>query len=421
MTGGLTGGPRYVVIGAGLAGFRAAERLCELGHGGRVTVVGAESHRPYNRPPLSKQVLAGTLQPKDLRLNAMAELDVVWRLGTRAISLDPERRVVRLPGREELPYDGLVIATGMETRHLPGTPIHARSVWGLRTLEDVTGLQQALVRAKRVAIIGGGFIGCEAAASLRVRAIVPTIIDLAPTLLHRILGSTLGQAITNIHRDAGVETRLGVSVAGWEPQRRGGWRLALSDDSTVDADAVLVGIGTTATVDWLEGLGLDLSDGVVCDATCHVVGLDDVVACGDIARWPNDRFGTAPRRVEHWINAVEQARHAVDSLLVGRDRAAPFRPIPRFWSEQHGVRIQAVGVPTLGPEIAIVEGLLDTSRRAIVTFSDNGRLMGAVAINDPVELIEYARILEAQPPIVQPRLAVVGRSVGGERARLQAS
>ncbi len=146
MTG--AGAPRYVVIGAGLAGFRAAERLCELGHGGRVTVVGAEGHRPYNRPPLSKQVLAGTLRTQDLRLRAMTELDVVWRLGTRAVSLDPDRRIVRLPGREELHYDGLVIATGMETRHLPGTPIHASSVWGLRTLEDVSGLQRALVRAE---------------------------------------------------------------------------------------------------------------------------------------------------------------------------------------------------------------------------------------------------------------------------------
>lgn len=388
--------PNFVVIGGGLAGFRAAERLCELGHGGRITVVGAERHRPYNRPPLSKQILSGSLRASDLHFEPLTDMDVTWRTGTRAVGLDPERRVVRLPGREELPYDGLVIATGMEPRHLPGTPVHSDSVWGLRTLDDAAGLQRALVRARRVAIVGGGFIGCEAASSLRERALDVTVIDMSPTLLHRVLGPALGQAITNIHRSAGVDVRMGVGVTNWEQRRRRGWRLRLSDSSVVDADAVLVSVGTTASVDWLEGLGLDLSDGILCGPTGHVVGLNDVVACGDAARWPNDRFDDVPRRIEHWINAVEQARHSVESLLSGEPLAAPFRPVPRFWSEQHGVRIQAVGIPTLGRDVTIVDGLLESSRRAVARFSTDDRLMGVVAINDPVALIGYAAELEGQ-------------------------
>jgi NADPH-dependent 2,4-dienoyl-CoA reductase/sulfur reductase-like enzyme len=406
----MTAGPRIVVIGGGLAGFRAAERLCERGYGGGVTVVTAERHRPYNRPPLSKQLLDGKIRPDRLRLQPLTDLDVTWRLNARAVGLDPARRVVLLPGGEELPYDGLVIATGMEPRHLPGAPMHCERVWGLRTLDDVAGFQRALVRARRTAIVGGGFIGCEAASSIRERACEVTLVDRAPALLNRVVGTALGNALTSVHRSAGVDVRLECGVSSWHQLPDGGWRLLLTDLSTIEADAVLVGVGTTAAVDWLRGLDLDLSDGVLCGATCHVVGLEDVVACGDAARWPNDRFDHTPRRVEHWINAVEMARHAVDSLLSGEATAAPFRPIPRFWSEQHGVRIQAVGIPTLGSDVEFVDGLLGRKRRALATFSDRGRLMGAIAINHPTALIEQAKRLERQPPAERPLLTVAPKA-----------
>jgi NADPH-dependent 2,4-dienoyl-CoA reductase/sulfur reductase-like enzyme len=407
----MTTGPRFVIIGGGLAAFRAAERLCERGFGGSITIVTAERYKPYNRPPLSKQLLNGKVRPEALRLRALTELNVTWRQNARAIGLDPHRRVVLLPGGEEIPYDGLVIATGMEARHLPGAPMHCDRVWGMRTLDDVTGLQRAMVRAKRVAIVGGGFIGCEAASSIRERACGVTLIDRAPALLNRIVGTALGRALTSVHREAGVDVRLEVGVSDWHELPGRGWRLVLTDSSIVEADAVLVGVGTTPAVDWLGGLGLDLSDGILCGPSCHVVGLVDVVACGDAARWPNDRFSHTPRRVEHWINAVEMARHAVDSLLSGAAAAPPFRPIPRFWSEQHGIRIQAVGVPTLGPDVEFVDGFLERSRRALATFSDNEWLMGAIAINHPTALIDYSERLEQQAPVPRRRLAEAPRAV----------
>ncbi len=247
-------------------------------------------------------------------------------------------------------------------------------------------------------------IGCEVASSLRARSMNVTLIDGANVLLERIVGHAIGQALTRVHANSGVDLRLGASVVGWD-ETGPGVGVLLGDGSRVDADAVLVCIGTVPSVQWLGGLGLDLTDGVLCAPSCHVIGLPDTVACGDAARWPNDRFDLTPRRVEHWINAVEMARHAVDSLLAGPARAQPFRPVPRFWSEQHGVKIQAVGVPPLGADVAIVDGLFE-AKRLVATYSRQGRLMGAISLNDPTALFEYSERIEAQGAVA-PTLSVV--------------
>jgi NADPH-dependent 2,4-dienoyl-CoA reductase/sulfur reductase-like enzyme len=392
-----------VIVGGGLAGLRAAERLTEHNTGHTITVIGAERNGPYNRTPLSKQLITGTLKERDLALTTFDELDVVWRNNTRVRGIDPKRRILRLAGNETLAYDGLIIATGMEARHLPGSPAHRPDVWNLRTLDDLRGFQNALVGAKRVAVIGGGFIGCEIASSLRARSLEVTLIDAADRLLERIVGPGLGQALTSVHADAGVDLRLGTSVLDWDlsTDKVG---LLLANGEHVAADAVLVSVGTIGGTDWLKGHGLDLSDGVLCGPTCHVTGLIDTVACGDVARWPNARFDTDARRIEHWINAIEMARHAADSLLAG-SAAHPFRPIPRFWSEQHGVKIQAVGVPPLGSDISIVDGLLEADR-VVATYTRNGRLMGAVALNDPTALFEYADAIANQGLVGRPLTAV---------------
>ncbi|MFF0133423.1 NAD(P)/FAD-dependent oxidoreductase [Streptomyces mirabilis] len=402
---------RIAVVGTGLAGLSAAERLRELGWRGEITMIGEEPHRPYNRTPLSKQLLTGDRQPPDLALTTYTELDAAWRLGTRALGLDTERRELLLPGGERLPFDGLVIASGVEPRHLPGAPLHSDRVWMLRTLADARAVDRAFAGARHVAVIGGGFIGCEIACTARTRALDVTLIDASPTLLHRALGPALGAVVGDLHRDNGVRLHLGVGVRGWEEDKHG-VTVLLDDGEQVRADAAVVGVGTMPRTDWLWHTGLDLTDGVLCAPTTHVLdpdghALDGIVAAGDIARWPNHRFDDIPRRVEHWINAIEMGRHAAEALLAGPENSAPFTPVPRFWSHQHGVRIQSVGMPALGTDLTILDG--DPARRRTVAgYTRPGPdgtplLVGAVALDSPRTLLAHRH------RIGHPLTAVPGR------------
>lgn len=396
---------RIAVVGTGLAGLSAAERLREIGWRGEITMIGEEPHRPYNRTPLSKQLLTGDRQPPDLALATYTELDAAWRPGTRALDLDIERRELLLPGNERLAFDGLIIASGVEPRHLPGAPLHSDRVWMLRTLADARNVDAALAGARHVAVIGGGFIGCEIACSARTRALDVTLIDVSPTLLHRALGPALGAAVGDLHRDHGVKLHLGVGVSGWSEDKRG-VTVQLDDGERVRADAAVVGVGTVPRTDWLWHTGLDLTDGVLCGPTTHAMGgdgyaIDGIVAAGDVARWPNLRFDDTPRRVEHWINAIEMGRHAADALLQGPQAATPFTPVPRFWSHQHGVRIQAVGMPGLGTDMTILDGD-PVKRRTVAGYTRPGPdgtpvLVGAVALDSPRSLLGY-RDLIGHPP-----------------------
>lgn len=385
-------GHRIVIAGAGLAAVSAAERLREHGYTGELVIVGDEPHRPYNRTPLSKGLLTGEVSRRDLplRTHSGAGLDAGWRLGTPILGLDLDQRHLVLPGGEHLGFDGLIIATGVEARHLPDAPVHLPHVRMLRTLADADEIDRALARADHVAIVGGGFIGCEIAVTARARGLHATIVDLTPTLLARSLGPALGAIVGDIHRDAGVRLHLGVGVHGWT-ETPAGVALALDDGETITADAAVVGIGTYPRTDWLRGSGLDLTDGVLCTPTCHVRDADgttveSVVAAGDIARWPNTRFDSTPRRIEHWINAIEMGQAAAEALLAGPNAARPFTPIPRFWSHQHGVRIQSVGMPVLGTDMVILDGIPE-SRRFVAGFTRPAPkgpiLVGAVAFDSP--------------------------------------
>jgi len=386
-----------VIVGGGLAALRAAEWLRLRGFAGFITMIGDEATAPYNRPPLSKRLLTGKMRESELGFQTFTRLAVNMRLGQRAVGLDATRQRVHLASGEDIPYSHLVIATGVKPRQLPGAPACDERVVMLRTLDDFHAFNRLLRGARRVAVVGGGFIGCEVAASLRQRSMSVTLIDVAPVLLQRALGRQLGELLTEVHREVGVDLRLGTSVERWSTGVSG-VSLELADGSTVRADAVLVAVGTVPAVDWLAECGVDTTDGVLCDETCHVVGLDNAVAAGDVARWPNTRFGSEARRVEHWINAVEHGQAAADSLLDGRTSARPYTPIPRFWSEQHGVRVQSVGMPGIADRLVLVEGQLE-SRTFVAAGLRGDRIVGALGFNSPRSMLRLADIIDASNPI----------------------
>ncbi|TAM67847.1 MAG: FAD-dependent oxidoreductase [Microbacteriaceae bacterium] len=388
---------RIAIVGTGLAGVSAAERLRERGYSGSLVMIGGEEGQPYNRTPLSKQLLAGTRSPKDIRLRTYTPLDASWLTGDPATQLDLDRRTIHLKSGSDVCFDRLVIATGSTPRHLPGAPMHSRHVWGLRTLEDARGIDAAMARGQRIAVVGGGFIGCEIASTARERGLDVTLIDRSPVLLRRSLGDALGAVATDLHRNAGVRLHLGVAVAGWTETRRG-VEIDLDDGETIAADLAVVGIGTDPDTAWLQQTSLNTEDGILCDSACRVLDnhgtpLPGVVAAGDAARWPNQRFGATPRRIEHWINAIEMGRHAADTLLADPGNERPFAPIPRFWSHQHGTRIQSAGIPALGSSVHILEGSVP-KRRFLAAFTGaGGNTTGLIAFNAPRALLKNHHLI----------------------------
>jgi NADPH-dependent 2,4-dienoyl-CoA reductase/sulfur reductase-like enzyme len=393
---------RIVIVGAGLAGLRCAERLRELGFDGELVIIGGEALPPYHRPALSKQLLTGAMRPGDLMLPAYRDVGARWRLGTPVNYLVPRSRTLWLPGGEELRYDGLVIATGVEARRPNDLPYHDPRVLLMRTLPDALDLERAIAANRgRVAVVGGGFTGCELAASLRHLGREVTIIGRSKTLLGNVLGPALGDWLTGTHQSHGVDLALGASVERWEPGPDG-IGLHLSDGTSRLAACVVVAAGTVPSTAWLRSSGLPLDDGVVCEPTCHVVGAADVVAAGDVAQWPNLRFDTAPRRIEHWLNAIEMGRAAAESLLAGRASARPFTPMPRFWTEQFGVRIQAAGVPKLGTD-TITLGTAEDGTGTVVGYVREGRLVGVVGVDCPASVLSWTKIVAQQNPAPRPQ------------------
>src|SRR5437763_963568 len=302
---------RIVVVGTGPAGMAAADELRRLGFTGELTVLGDEV--PYDRPACSKGVLSGHQKPSDVRLPASAApMDL--RLGRRAVHLDPQNQVVITDNDEAFQYDGLVIATGAAPVVPAGWPIGEPGLHTLHTLDDAWAIRAELYRADRVAIVGGGLTGCEAACAVRGLAREAIIIDSKPALMYRALGETVGSLVTAAHRASGIELRLGRRVAEVE-RRRNRWRLTLNDGEYISADLVLVTAGERPYTEWLTGSGLDIRDGVRCDENLRAYGADGVVAAGVVARWPNLRFGTDAVRCGQWIAAMEQGRAAAESLL----------------------------------------------------------------------------------------------------------
>jgi 3-phenylpropionate/trans-cinnamate dioxygenase ferredoxin reductase subunit len=385
----VTGLSQVVVVGASLAGLRSVEALRRRGYAGRIVVLGAEREWPYDRPPLSKEVLAGKWDPERTALRkpeSYAELDAEWRLGLAATALDLPGRSV-LAGAARIPYDALVIATGATPRRLAAPPLEGVHV--LRSLEDAVAIRRGLDAGARVAVVGAGFIGGEVAATARGRGREVTLIEALPAPLERQLGDEMGAQVVALHRDHGVDVRVGVGVAGFEGAARVE-RVRLADGSAVDADLVVVGIGVAPATRWLEGSGLRVEDGVVCDERLRA-SAPGVFAAGDVARWPHPEFGGTVR-IEHWTNATEQADAAVESLLAGEGPCAPFAPVPYFWSDQYDVKIQLAGRALPGDELRLVDGSL-AERRFVVLYGRAGRLVAVLGWNRPRLVMQYRRML----------------------------
>jgi NADPH-dependent 2,4-dienoyl-CoA reductase/sulfur reductase-like enzyme len=382
-----------VIVGGSLAGLRAAESLRTGGYAESITVVGDEPHLPYDRPPLSKRLLSGEWEPDRILLRKpddMASIDVRWRTGTRAVSLDLDDRAVALDGGDRLPFDGLVIATGATPRRLPGQGDHDHVVERPEH-DDALDLRDRIVSGdRRVVVIGAGFIGLEVAATARQLGNDVLVLEGAPAPLGRALGHEMGAAVSAVHAEHGVEIRCDVEVEGFATGA-----VLVGGGRHERADVVVVGIGVAPATDWLVGSGLQVDDGVVCRSDLNA-GRPLVYAAGDVARWHNPLFDEV-MRVEHWTNAAEQGAAAASNLLAedSGEPTQPYAPVPFFWSEQYDRRIQFLGRASADDEVRIVAGSVD-DRRFAALFGREGRLRGVLGVDMPRHVMPFRNHLIAR-------------------------
>lgn len=345
-----------VVVGAGVAGTRAAETLRREGYDGALTIVGAERHAPYHRPPLSKKLLTGEVHRAGVDLAPQFDVEARVLRAASAIKLDMSARVVHVRDEDQdlaFRFDGLVIASGAAPRQWPGGPA-PDGVLLLRTVEDCLAIRQRLASRPRVVVVGGGFIGAEVAASCRSLGLDVVLIEKAPNPLLAALGTELAPRWADLHRQHGIDLRVGVGVDSFVGNGQVE-AVQLTDGSRVPADLVVVGLGVTPVTDWLDGSGIRVEDGVLCDATGAVEGGTDVVAAGDVARWWHPLY-ERHLRTEHWEDAGRQGAAVARTLLSGPGNAQPYDDVPYFWSDQYDVKVQMLGVPTDYDALEVIEG-----------------------------------------------------------------
>ncbi|HLT61696.1 MAG TPA: FAD/NAD(P)-binding oxidoreductase [Microlunatus sp.] len=365
-----------VIIGASLAGGSAAVALREQGYAGEITLIGAETQRPYERPPLSKQILLGDADEPDwVGDDGFFESAVTWLAGTEATAIDPRRKRV-LVGETEYPYQKLIIATGSTPRRLDLPGADLAGVVTLRTLADSLALRERLRAGGPVVVIGGGWIGCEVAAAAVKNGAPVTMIVPEPQLLHRVLGDRIGGVFTDLRRQHGVDLRLGGGVSGFagdgEVQT-----VRLADGSTVPATTVVLGVGATPNVALAEAAGLELADGgIAVDATLRTSDFD-IYAVGDVAAHAHPRYRRRVR-VEHWANAKDQGAHVARNVLGGEE---PYQASPYFFTDQYDLGCEYRGLADPTSDQLVVRGDLE-SREFIAFWLRDGAVAAAMNVND---------------------------------------
>ena len=381
-----------VIVGGGLAAARTAEQLRRSEFSGRITIVSDETHLPYDRPPLSKEVLRKEVDDVALKPRAYYdENDIVLRLGSAATGLDTAAQTVTLADGTVLGYDELVIATGLVPRRIPAIP-DLEGIRVLRSFDESMALRRHATEAQRAVVIGAGFIGCEVAASLRSLGVDVVLVEPLPTPLAAVLGEQIGGLVARLHRDEGVDVRTGVSVAEVRGQGHVD-TVVLSDGTELTADLVVVGIGSRPATEWLDGSGVAVDNGVICDEAGRTT-VPNVWALGDVASWRDPTGHQA--RVEHWSNVSDQARVVVPAML-GQDVPSAV-VVPYFWSDQYDVKIQCLGEPEATDIVHLVE---DDGRKVLAYYERDGVVVGVVGGGLPGKVMKVRAKIAAAAPITE--------------------
>ena len=409
------------IVGAGLAGLRGAEALRAGGYDGELTVIGDERYEPYDRPPLSKQVLTGWVQSDNTTLPRLADLDGVnWELGVRAVHLDLAAKKIVLADGRDVPFERCLIATGLRPRPWPNEAEAALDgVFVVHTADDAHELRRRLAAGpRRVVVIGGGFTGSEVASVCRMLDIDVTLVELAPAPLSGALGGVVGEIAAQTQRDAGVDLRTGVRVETIEGDDGRVSGVRLSDGTHLDVDVVVVALGGLRNTEWLRDSRLAAGpQGIGCDAGCrafdaNAIVTDAVFVAGDVARFPHPLYGYQMVALEHWRNAVIQAKVAAHNMISDEADRRPHVSVPWFWSIQFEVNIKSVGIPTIADEVVITQGSTD-ERRFAAAYGLNGQVVAAVTFNAGRYLEFYERLIETAAPF-PPDLSNVDQATGDE-------
>ncbi|MDW5614517.1 NAD(P)/FAD-dependent oxidoreductase [Mycolicibacterium sp. D5.8-2] len=379
-----------VIVGGGLAAARTAEQLRRSEYAGAITIVSDEGHLPYDRPPLSKEVLRAetddvTLKPAEF----YTENNITVLLGNGAKSVDTDSRTLTLADGTQLGYDELIIATGLVPKRIPSFP-DLPGIHVLRNFDESLALRQEAGTARRAVVVGAGFIGCEVAASLRKLGVEVVLVEPQPAPLTSVLGQQIGELVTRLHRAEGVDVRCGVGVSEVSGDDRVR-KVTLGDGTELDADIVVVGIGSHPATEWLADSGLEIDNGVVCDEAGRA-SAPHVWAIGDVASWRDNVGGQV--RVEHWSNVADQARVLVPTMLGQQPPAAV--SVPYFWSDQYDVKIQALGEPEATDTVHIVE---DDGRKFLAYYERDGVVVGVVGGGFPGKVMKVRAKIAAGAPI----------------------
>lgn len=380
-----------VIVGGGLAASRTAEQLRRAEYTGPLTIVSEEQHLPYDRPPLSKEVLRAETDDVALKpAEFYEEKDITLRLGSGAASLDTDAQTVTLVNGDVVGYEELVIATGLVPKRIPSIP-DLEGVRVLRTFDESLALRKHAGSAQRAVVIGAGFIGCEVAASLRKLGVDVVLVEPQPTPLASVLGEQIGELVARLHRAEGVDVRCGVGVTAVSGSNGHVDKVVLSDGTELAADVVVVGVGSRPSTDWLAGSGVEVDNGVVCDVAGRT-SAPKVWAIGDVASW-RDAAGHQVR-VEHWSNVADQARVIVPAMLGVEATSAA--AVPYFWSDQYDVKIQCLGEPVADDVVHLVA---DDGRKFLAYYERAGAVVGVVGGGMPAKVMKARGKIAAGAPI----------------------